>query len=183
MPESQTRESVRMAGKAAAGLLGDLEAHYDELLRFLARRTGDLYRAEDVAQEVWLRVASSDAGAVVDNPRAYLFRVAANLATDFERHEGRLADRRASEALARTMPDPMACPERRRLARERIAALDGALAELPDNARRALLMSRAEGRTFAAIAAELGVSESMVAKYIARALRACRDRLRALDLE
>lgn len=106
-----------MASNAASGLLGDFEAHYDELLRFLARRTGDAERAADVAQEVWLRVAAADAGAAIDNPRAYLFRVAANLATDVERHEGRLQDRRASEALAEAVPDPLACPESRGLAR------------------------------------------------------------------
>ena len=54
---------------------------------------------------------------------------------------------------------------------------------LPPNARRALLMSRIDGMTFAEIAAVLGVSESMVAKYIAQALRAGRDYLRKIDEE
>ena len=77
----------------------------------------------------------------------------------------------------------MASPERTLLARERLELLDEALAALPPNARRALLMSRVNHLTFARIAEELGVSESMVAKYIAQALRACRDHLRRFDEE
>jgi len=173
-----------MAGNATAELLGLFEAHYDELLRFLVRRTGDADRAAELAQDVWLKLAAGgEGGAAIDNPRAYLYRVAANLAVDRERSEARRSQRRADEAAARGLPDPLACPERRRLARERLVLLDEALAGLPDNARRALLMSRVEGRTFADIAATLGVSESMVAKYIARALRTCRDHLRSMEAE
>jgi RNA polymerase sigma factor (sigma-70 family) len=67
--------------------------------------------------------------------------------------------------------------------RERLRLLDETLTQLPPNVRRALLMSRVEELTFAQIAAELDVSESMVAKYIAQALRVCRDRLRQADEE
>ena len=173
-----------MAGNAAtAELLGEFQAHYDELLRFLVRRTGDPDRAADLIQDVWLKVANArHPVGTITNPRAYLFRVAANLAIDTARHEGRLAQRHAEESLAQQVPDPLACPERHGVARERLAALDAALAGVSDNARRALIMSRLEGRTFAAIAAELGVSESMVAKYIAGALRTCRDELRRLEI-
>lgn len=170
-----------MGRESSTRLLAAFEGQYSELLRFLVRRTGDPQRAEDVAQEAWLKVAGGVPEAAVRNPRAYLFRVAANLATDRQRQERRHAQRRAEEAAAHALPDPLACPERRNAARERLAALDEALASLPDNARRALLMSRVEGIGFAGIAAELGVSESMVAKYIAQALRACRAHLERLD--
>ncbi|MCP6134986.1 helix-turn-helix domain-containing protein, partial [Klebsiella pneumoniae] len=53
--------------------------------------------------------------------------------------------------------------------------LDEALLQLPDKARQALLLNRVEGLTQAQIAQRLGVSESMVAKYIGQALRHCRD--------
>ena len=82
-----------------------------------------------------------------------------------------------------TVADPLASPERTLLARERLRVLDEALSALPPKARQALLMSRIGHLTFAEIARELGVSESMVAKYLARALRTCRDHLRRLDEE
>lgn len=173
-----------MSCRDRSGLIANFEAHYRELLRFLARRTGDSDRAADVAQEMFLRLATASAiPASVDNPRAYLYRVAGNLALDAARSELRRTGRTVAVDHANTVADPTPSPEAALLARERLAILDEALAALPDKPRRALLMSRLEGLTFAEIAAELGVSESMVAKYVAQALRACRDRLRRADGE
>lgn len=176
------RPVVRRGGPST--LIASFEAHYDELIRFLTRRTGSVERAADVAQDTYLRLAANgEPRPEIDNPRAYLFRVAGNLAIDTLRKEGRMAARSAPEHHAATVTDPLASPETTLLARERLRLLDETLTALRPNARRALLMSRVEGLTFARIAAELGVSESMVAKYIAQALRACRDRLRQLDEE
>lgn len=164
------------------GLIITFQTHYSELLRFLTRRMGDAERARDVVQETYLRVASihQPTGAIGD-PRAYVFRIAGNLAIDTIRKERRIDGRSAPQDAAAAVPDPLNSPERALQARQRLGLLDAALAGLPPKARRALLMSRLDGLTFAEIAAELGVSESMVAKYIAQALRACRDHLRQAD--
>ncbi|MBP3862408.1 MAG: RNA polymerase sigma factor, partial [Pseudomonas sp.] len=74
--------------------------------------------------------------------------------------------------------DPGLPPEGLLLATERIGILDEALQQLSPNARQALLLSRIDGMTQAQIAVELGVSPSMVAKYIGQALRHCRDWLK-----
>lgn len=173
-----------MGRREALGLIASFQAHYDDLLRFLTRRTGNAERAADVMQDTYLRLASiPETTTEIGNWRAYIFRVAGNLAIDTMRKEGKIDERSAAADLAATLPDPAPLPEVALLARERLELLDAALAALPHNARQALLMSRIDGLTFAQIAAELGVSESMVAKYIARALRACRDHLRQVDEE
>lgn len=59
----------------------------ETLTRFLARRTGSAETAEDLAQETWLRLAQTDALPAVSNMRAYIFRTAANLATDHGRRQ------------------------------------------------------------------------------------------------
>lgn len=171
-----------MRRRRLSSLIASFEAHYDELLRFLTRRTGSADRAADVAQHTYLRLAlAPEPSSPIGDPRAYVFRVAGNLAIDTMRKEGRIAARTALADRAAALADPAPSPETALLARERLALLDEALAGLPAKARRALLMSRLDGLTFAQIAAELGVSESMVAKYIAQALRACRDHLRKAD--
>ena len=63
------------------------------------------------------------------------------------------------------------------LDREQILLLDKALEKLPEKPRMALLMFRVDGLSHSEIAARLGVSNSMVAKYIVRALQHCRDEL------
>lgn len=59
--------------------------------------------------------------------------------------------------------------------------LQQALDELPVNCRQALLLNRLEGLGHAAIAERLGVSVSMVSKYIMSALLHCARRLEMMD--
>lgn len=162
------------------GLVATFQAHYDELLRFLSRRLGAAERAADVAQDTYLRLVAAGKGeAEVRDPRAFVFRVAGNLAIDERRRDGRLSEVRGPAEAGAAVPDPAPSAEAGLLQRERLRLLDTALDELPANVRSALLMSRVDGLTHAAIARRLGVSESMVAKYIAQALRHCRRRLGA----
>lgn len=159
-------------------LISSFQEHYDDLLRFLSRRLGDLERAADVAQDTYVRLAATaDPGPDLRDARAFVFRVAGNLAIDALRRDGRLAALEAAPEAAEVVADPTPTAEAQFLARERLGQLDHALGQLPANARLALLYNRVDGLTHAAIARRLGVSESMVAKYIAQALRHCRDRL------
>lgn len=168
-----------MGQNDVAMLIAVFRENYQELLRFLTRRTGDVERAADVAQDTFLRLSAMPSGAVdIQNPRAFVYRVAGNLAVDAMRREGRSQARFAGPDAGSVVPDPQAGPEGVVLARDRLRQLEAALDELPPNARLALLLNRVDGRTFAEIASQLGVSQSMVAKYIAQALRHCRDRLR-----
>ena len=168
-------------GRQPSGLFSSFQEHYADLLRFLVRRMGNAEQAADVAQDTYLRlVVTGDTPSDIRDPRAYLFRVAGNLAIDVLRRDARRAAVTGTDEEAESIPDPAPAPEGALLARERIRLLDSALRELPPNARQALLLSRMDSLTHAQIAARLGVSESMVAKYIAQALRHCRDRLESV---
>ena len=162
-----------------SGLLATFQEHYDDLLLFLTRRMSDRQRAADVAQETYLKLVKVDELAVpVLHARSFIFRVAGNLAIDALRREQRLAASHDDCDGAGELACPAPAPEALLLARERLQILDDALLKLPDNARQALLLNRVDGLTQAQIAQRLGVSESMVAKYIGQALRHCRDWLK-----
>lgn len=158
-------------------LIASFRENYQDLLRFLTRRTGDADRAADLAQDTYLKLAVSPAGDEIHNPRAYVYRVAGNLAIDMLRRDSRVANDFVASEQREAVPDPAPSPEAGAVARQRLRLLEAALDELPPKPRLALLMHRVEGRGFAEIAGRLGVSESMVAKYMAQALRHCRDRL------
>ncbi|TBV08825.1 sigma-70 family RNA polymerase sigma factor [Stutzerimonas kirkiae] len=170
-----------MSRSDSADLLASFQEHYDDLLRFLARRLGDVECAADVAQDAYLRLARLQPDLPIDEPRAFVFRVAGNLAIDHLRRVRRLASLHAEELEAADIHDPGSGPEDTLAAGQSLAQLDAALDQLPANARLALLLNRLEGLTHAQIAARLGVSESMVGKYIVQAMRHCRAWRRQRD--
>lgn len=159
-------------------LVSAFQEHYADLLAFLARRMGNVEKAADVAQDTYLRLASLSDTAQILEPRAFVFRVASNLAIDRLRQEQRRSALHDDVSDNHDFCDPLASPEKQFLAAEAIEQLDKSLAQLPSKARLALLLNRLEGLTHAQIAVRLDVSESTVGKYIVQAMRHCRDWLR-----
>jgi RNA polymerase sigma factor (sigma-70 family) len=171
-----------MARHDASGLIASFQELYDDLLRYLTRRTGDVERAAEIAQDTYVRLAAiAPEVGEIENQRAYIYRVAGNLAVDTMRREGRHTARLSGEEPDEGIADPTPSPEISAIDRDRLARFEQALDALPHKARLALLMFRMDGLSHREIAQRLNVSESMVAKYIGQALRHCRDRLWRLD--
>lgn len=148
----------------------------DELLRFLTRRTGRA-EAEDVLQDTWLRLHERSDPLSWREPRAVIFRTAANLATDAGRHEA-LAGKWVSHELARSDESPVhPDPQTELEAERRLERLMVALEQLPAPCREAFLLSRIDGLTHAQIARQLGVSAKSAQRYIERAMIHCLETL------
>lgn len=132
--------------------------------------------AEDVLQDLWLRIGETDTGPVAA-PRAYLMRAALNLANDFARSGARRQRRDAEWTGLRTTQHGYAsvdeAPSADRVAdgRRRATALAAAIAGLPMGAGEVFRRHRLMGESHAAIAAALGISRSAVEKHMAVALR------------
>lgn len=159
-----------------AGLLGIFDQLKPRLLRLLVARTGDPHLADDLLQDLWLRLASAQIGPVA-NPSAYLHRMAMNLATD---HARSCAQRVAREALwtdteteraAGIATDVTPDAERTLIAREELNRALKAIANMPPRAAQIFRLHRLEGESHAAIAERLGISRSAVEKSIAVALK------------
>lgn len=150
-----------------------------QLERFLRRRVTCPQLAGDMASDVYLKLArATDFSGTAGEARRYLFRMAANHALDHIRVEGRRAEilRESGHLFDEVEPGP----ERGAMARSELHLLEAALEELPPKVRRILVLSRVHGMTHMEIAAELGVSKSLVEKYVLRALLHCRRRLQDL---
>jgi RNA polymerase sigma factor (sigma-70 family) len=153
---------------------GAFSAHHAEVTAYLRRLTREAEVAEDLAQEVFLRLQREiQEGRAPDNPRAWLYRVAANLAVSRGRHVS-VTRRRLAETWPEVGVDDS--PENEALRHEREARLDGALASLPLDARRGLMMA-AQGFTGREIAAVLGRSELATRTFLCRARLRLRTRL------
>lgn len=172
-----------MSDAASSDLLALVQVHYQDLLRLLTRRLGCASLAADVVQDlcVRLRELGGDASAAIANPRAYLFRMAGNLATDHQRRARAIRRHLSPDPV----PDALACD--RPTAddvlhqRQRLLALRAAIDALPPRCREVFLLHRFTGLSHPEIARRLGISVSMVEKHVQRAMAQCRDHLRRLD--
>lgn len=143
---------------------------FADLVRYLHRKVWDADRARDLAQESFARALHSAAnGPAPDNPRAYVFRIAANLAADAARADHRrrrhltLLTVESSDAAE---TDPLEAMERE--ARERAARQ--ALEQLSDRDREVLLLWDA-GLSYTEIAAQTGLAVGAIGTTLARARR------------
>lgn len=150
--------------------------HGDELRRYLTRRLDSAQIAADLTQETFARLMKASPAEEIDNPRAYLFRIASNLAADHFRSEG-FSARVDEPAEWDRLPDDAPGPERTVLAREEVRRLEQAVDKLPPRQREILLMHKFQGLTYTEIASRLGISKNTVMVHMMRALAHCRDHL------
>jgi RNA polymerase sigma-70 factor (ECF subfamily) len=153
------------------------------LVRFLAARAGSLAAAEDLAQELYLKLASRDAAGPVGNPTAMLYRMALNLMLDRARGEARSAARdTAWRQIARSevggvdVADEPPADEAAASA-QRLRQLLAAVQHLPPQAGRAFRLHKLEGLSQAETARVMGLSVKAVEKHVSAALKALTARL------
>ncbi len=149
---------------------------YGELVGYLERLLADRGAAEDTAQDAGMRLidAVRREPLALRAPRAFLFHVATNLARDQLRRRGR-TDRVLSELQHEITHAPSA--DVVAAAREEIALVGAALAELPERPRQVLLLARVEGLSHAEIGDRLGIAVKTVENHVGRALALLAARL------
>jgi RNA polymerase sigma factor (sigma-70 family) len=158
-------------------------AQYGQRLRrFLAARLRNAVDVGDLAQEVFLRLLRVERHDLIRNPEAYLLTIASHVI-----HQHALNGAMVPESLdmtdalneARLMVD--ADPAEQLYLERQLTALDRALARMSPKARAAFVLQRRDGCTLDEIAARLGVSRTMVKKYLARVVVQCSRQIRDFD--
>lgn len=147
--------------------------HRDALLRFLrARGAGD--NAEDILQDLWLRVVDMDDSAI-NTPLPYLYRAANNLMHDRFRmtQRARKRDNEWSETTHGTGGASDApLPDRTLIARQQLAEIDAQIGKEGPRVFRIFRRFRIDGISQRQIAQEMGISLSAVEKDLQKAYRA-----------
>lgn len=142
-----------------------------ELVRFFTARAGSAAVAEDIVQELYLKVQQIDA-TDIRNEMAYLYRLGLNLMIDRLRSEVRSRARERDYVDTHDGPeDHTPSAEEGAMARERMRAVLAAIEDLPPQCRRVFRMHRFEEVNQGEIAARLGISRRVVEKHISNALR------------
>jgi RNA polymerase sigma-70 factor (ECF subfamily) len=160
-----------------------LEKHRSSVVHFLCRMVGNQAVAEELAQEVFLRVYRSRGSyAPTAKFTTWLFRIAAHTALNALR-DGK--QERAQESLdavsadlpARQIPDGRPSVEQSLVYQVRLDEVRRAVAALPAKQRAAVLMHKYEEMEYSQIASSLGCSESAVKSLLFRAYETLRARL------
>jgi RNA polymerase sigma factor (sigma-70 family) len=159
-------------GVAAADGLSEADAlvrrYREPLKRFFQRRLRDRAEAEDLAQEVLLRLARQHSLVRQTRP-AYIFLTARSVLLDRVRR-----DRvREQGGLHENDDSALEVPSAERVysAQERVARVEKLLEALTPRAREVFMMHRIEGLAYTEIARALGITLSTVEKHMSAALR------------
>ncbi|MYH32366.1 MAG: RNA polymerase sigma factor [Gammaproteobacteria bacterium] len=174
-PTSDRVASGRATDDPRERVVSLFEEHNAALVRFLAARLHSDEEAREIAQEAYVRLLGLNEPDAVNHFRAYLFRVAANLANDRLKQRKRRASLRKTAFVGAEESSPS--PEKAVLAAQELAIVREALAELPPRCRTAFLLYKVHQLSIAETASRMELSVRMVRLYVARALAHCAERL------
>ncbi|MFM0755541.1 sigma-70 family RNA polymerase sigma factor [Paraburkholderia strydomiana] len=155
----------------SAWLANEFRASYGWLRAKLQRRLGSPADAEDLASSSFEELAGVDDLRGVREPRAFLTVIAQRLT--FEMWRRRDLERAYQNALLHAEEPTAPSAESIVEISQALFLVDKALNGLSPKAKSAFIYSQIDGLTYPEIAARLGVSTSMVRKYIAQALTRC----------
>ncbi len=173
---------VRSGCESSFALL--LEKHRNGVVHFLYRMVQNRAVAEELAQEVFLRVyRSRESYEPTAKFTTWLYRITTHLALNYVRdkrhdklHDS--IDAQPEEGAPRQVADRGATIEEAMLREARLGEIRAAIEALPEKQRSAVLMHKYQEMDYAQIAGVLGCSESAVKSLLFRAYETLRNRLR-----
>jgi RNA polymerase sigma factor (sigma-70 family) len=150
------------------------------LLAFIRRRVPDEVDPEDLLQDVFSELVEAyRMMKPVAHAGAWMMRVARNRITDlFRRGNNQAADGGARPILEDLLPSPDAGPDALFARRVLMEEIEAALAELPASQREVFIAHEIEGRSFAELAKQTGVSVNTLLSRKHYAVKHLRKRLR-----
>jgi RNA polymerase sigma-70 factor (ECF subfamily) len=186
-PESDAAVMLRAAAGDEASFNFLVQKYHRPMIHFLFRMVRNQAVAEEMAQDVFLRVyRSRESYRAEAKFTTWLYRIATNLAVNYARdtkHE------RSAQAVYLDAPDPETgttpdvaddepSVEQRMLREERMAAIRTHVMALPERQRMAVLMHKYQGMDYRQIGEVLKLSESATKSLLFRAYQTLRDKLK-----
>ncbi|MEZ5921953.1 MAG: sigma-70 family RNA polymerase sigma factor [Parvularculaceae bacterium] len=159
-------------------------AHRLVFLRVLTRRLGDADAAEETFQEALIHYERAAKSEKIDNPAAFLMRVALNLAIDRVRQD---TSRKAREKAWFESGAPVKFgieyasdatgADELLMSAQKAESLRLRISELSPQVRRAFWLHKIDGLSHSETAARMGISKSTVEKHIMKAMRLLLDHM------
>jgi RNA polymerase sigma-70 factor (ECF subfamily) len=153
---------------------------HDVLKRFLSRLLPSADDVDEIAQEEFLRAFAAEATQTVLAPKAFLFRIARNLALNERSRFWNTTIRRggtASDLGLLSRSDDVSAEDRLDGPRK-LALFEEAIHSLPSQCRSAFVAHKVDGVSGRDIAEKMGISPKTGEKYVAIGLLGCSEYLR-----
>jgi RNA polymerase sigma factor (sigma-70 family) len=170
-------EAPRVAPQAAA-TQGLYERHAAKIQSYCQHQLGSREEAEDAVQTTFMNAFRAlGRGVVPEAESAWLFKIAENVCLSRRRstwRRGRIESPSDFDVIEEIVPGP-------NRQRDELIGIEDALASMPEQQRRAILLREWQGLSYREIAAELEVSQSAVETLIFRARRSLAQGLEQPD--
>lgn len=153
------------------------EAYRQDLVGFLRSRVSGPEQAEDLLQQVFLRLMQRADWSEIRNPEAYLRTTARHVLADFYRSQSARDQGIVLEYQEFRDADETWSPGDSLRTREFMNRLASVLESLSPQVRNAFVLSRVYGYTYAEIGRALSISPRTVEKHVAKGLAWCFERL------
>lgn len=162
------------AKKQASGINATYLERCGFLKRFLARFLS-AEDVDDVAQEAYLRAYLAEQRMQIEQPTAFLFRVAKNLALTTLARKSRQITGYIEEAGGQPVASSVAGVDQEIEAEQCLGLYCEAIASLPLKCRQVFLLRKVHGLSHKEIARRMGLSVSSIEKYLRSGVLACQD--------
>lgn len=182
MAGSKTEQITSRRGRRLSALSSSFLENNSFLRKFLARFLAEQQDIEDVVQEAYLRAYQVEQGRDIEQPKAFLFRIAKNIAlTELTRKSRQITDY-LEDADVPAEAEKTPSLEEELEARQYLALFCEAIAALPERRRRVCLLRKVHGLPHGEIAERLGITVSAVEKHLLKGMLACRAYVREREL-
>jgi len=171
MNKQETPRKVKP--RALTAVSAAFVANHDFLKRFLARFFSDRQDIEDVAQEAYLRAYVAEQKKEIEQPKAFLFRIARNLALTQLTKKSRQITDYIEDSRGSTVIEYGAAADSEAEALESFGLYCEAVATLPEKCRQVFLLRKVHGLSHKEIAERMSMSVSSVEKYLRRGVLEC----------
>ncbi len=132
--------------------------------------------AQGIAQETYIRLLDNEETLDDETLKALVYKVATNIAIDRYRRKIKFVETELTDDFAMRAEPPV--QEDTVNAKQNFHRLQVALEDLPPKCQVAFWLYKVQGLDYAVVAQKMNISESMVRKYVLRAVRHCFDQLK-----
>ena len=147
------------------------------LMQFLRRSLNNAGDADDLCQDVYVRVYQAALEKIPNPAKPFVFTVARNLLLNRARHEAVVSIEAVADLEALNIVKDEPGTDRWVIAREELRRLEDALNHLPPRCRQAFVLRKIEGLSQREIAQRMGISEKTVERHISDGICALADSL------